>query len=151
MFEKKEKEFEYPKALKLLMELEGFRKEAYRCPAGVLTIGYGHTECVVEEMLITQSDAETLLKQDILDFAKGLNKILPCRVNKNQFQALISFVYNIGISAFVRSTCYKRIREQNFNIIPNELRRWVFADGIRLNGLANRREKEAMLWQESVL
>ncbi len=125
---------------------EGCRLTAYRCPSGVLTIGYGHTGTdVTEGKTITQKEADELFETDINKFASAVTKILDgVNVNNNQFDALVSFAYNVGLSAFEKSTLLKRVKANpNSNAIRIEFRRWNRGGGKVLPGLTARRIYEA--------
>src|SRR6056297_1276916 len=95
--------------LKIIKESEGLRLKAYKCPAGVWTIGYGHTKGVREGDVITEEEAEKLLQEDVMLTEQFITRIasrLKKTIDGNQFSALVSFVYNIGTGAFKRSTLY---------------------------------------------
>ena len=82
-----------PKGIALIKEFEGLRLKAYKCPGGVWTIGYGHTAGVKSGMVITEAQAEEYLKADLIVFERYLNG-LGLALNQNQFDALVSFIYN---------------------------------------------------------
>src|SRR5262245_6586870 len=88
----------------LIKRYEGLSLKAYRCPAGALTIGYGHTGDVEEGDVITEEAAEELLRQDLRVFETGVERFVTVKLNDNQFAALVSFVFNVGLGAFARST-----------------------------------------------
>jgi lysozyme len=96
--------------LNLIKDYEGLRLEAYYCPSGILTIGYGHTgPDVWVSMVITESEAERLLQQDLAKFEDGVKEFITVPLNQNQFDALVSFTYNVGIGALQNSTLRKRL------------------------------------------
>ncbi|WP_091742923.1 lysozyme [Phenylobacterium immobile] len=126
---------------------EGLRLEAYRDPAGVWTIGYGHTEDVAADRRITRLEAEALLAQDLAVAASRLAaRIGPVvgELTEGQYAALLSFVFNVG--ADPGWTIWKRLRARQFDQVPLELMRFVNAGGRKLNGLVARRAEECKLW-----
>lgn len=125
---------------------EGCRLLAYRCPAGVLTIGYGHTGSdVTPGKRITQAEADALFEKDIRRFAAGVAANLRgAGVNSNQFDALVSLAYNIGIGAFYKSTLFKKVMaDPSDPSIRSEFGKWVRGGGKVLPGLVKRRIAEA--------
>ncbi len=129
-------------ALAKLKEFEGLRKEAYLDAAGVPTIGYGHTQGVRMGDVISAYWAETLLKADLYDVEKEVDALGDW--NQPQFDALVSFAYNLGFYKLKTSTLLKTIREGgSMRQIKKEFRRWVYAGGKRMKGLERRREWEA--------
>ena len=129
-------------ALAKLKEFEGLRKEAYLDAAGVPTIGYGHTQGVRMGDVISAYWAETLLKADLYDVEKQVDALGDW--NQPQFDALVSFAYNLGFYKLKTSTLLKAIREGgSMRQIKKEFRRWVYAGGKRMKGLERRREWEA--------
>lgn len=129
-----------------IKEMEGLRLEAYRCPSGVITIGYGHTGTdVTKGMKITQARADALFDGDIarterdVDMALGMANVSQC-----QYDALVSFTYNLGAGNLRKSTLLKKVKSYPGNpSIRDEFRRWVYSKGKRLPGLVKRREWEA--------
>lgn len=134
------------KAKKIIKEIERLRLRAYLCPAKVWTIGWGHTKGVKKGMQITEEQAEELLREDMQDAIDVVER-LGVELTENQYNALVSFVFNIGGSAFAKSTIRRKIlANPNDKNIKDEFLRWVYADGKKLNGLENRRKKEAELY-----
>lgn len=129
----------------LIKKFEGCRLKAYKDAAGVLTIGYGHTSGVKAKDSITQEEAENLLKEDLEKFEKKVSKY-NYSFNQNQFDALVSFAYNLG-SIDKLSQEGKRSKEQ----IALHIRDYVFAGGRRLQGLVNRRQVEYNLYMTPVV
>ena len=126
-----------------LMVMEGLRLEAYEDAAGVPTIGYGHTKDVRMGDRITEYWAKELLRDDI-DEAERQVKELGVARNEAQLDALVSFVFNLGIGRLKESTLLRVIREGGTKQqIRKEFRRWVYAGGKKLKGLEIRREWEA--------
>ena len=135
-----------PKGIALIKELEGLRLKAYKCPGGVWTIGYGHTAGVQPGMLITEAQAEQFLKEDLLVFEKAVNTQI-LSINQNQFDALVSFTYNVGTGNFSNSTLLRKVRvNPQDNSIMDEFLRWVFSKGRVLPGLQRRRLAEMKLY-----
>ena len=99
------------RGIDLIKSHEGLRTKAYMCPANVLTIGYGHTRSVFPGQVIDVKEAEELLKEDLIRFENAVNKYVEVYLNQNQFDALVSFTFNVGISAFRNSTM---LRPQNY-------------------------------------
>ena len=129
--------------LNQLMVMEGLRLEAYEDAAGVPTIGYGHTKDVRMGDRISEYWAKELLRDDI-DEAERQVKELGVARNEAQLDALVSFVFNLGIGALKESTLLRVIREGGSKAdIKREFKRWVYAGGKRLKGLELRREWEA--------
>ena len=127
-----------------LKEFEGLRTEAYYDAAGVLTIGYGHTGHDVRlGDVISKYWAEHLLKADLYDTEKAVES-LGIAKTQPQFDALVSFAFNLGIGWLRGSTLLKTIREGGSKAqITREFKRWVYAGGQKLRGLERRREWEA--------
>lgn len=133
-----------------LKEFEGLRLEAYRCPGGKLTIGYGHTGGDVREGdRISQYWAEELLKADVAKVAEQVQRMGVAHT-QGQFDALVSFAFNIGVERLRTSKLLRLIRRQDsYRNIKAEFKRWVFAGGKKLAGLERRREWEACRFFES--
>lgn len=130
------------KGLELIKKFEGCKLTAYRCPAGVLTIGYGHTGDVKEGQKITQKKADTLLKEDLEKFEKRVAKYnWKYHFNQNEFDALVSFAYNIGnVDGLTKNG--KRSRGQ----VADAILLYNKAGGKVLNGLVKRRKAEQTLF-----
>ena len=133
-------------AILLIKSFEQLRLNSYLCPAGKWTIGYGHTEGVNRGMLITEKTADAFLKQDIQKAEAEVNRI-DTDLTQEQFDALVSFVFNVGTQAFRYSTLRKLIeRNPGDPKIADEFRRWVYAGNTVLPGLVKRREQEIKLY-----
>lgn len=137
--------------LKLIEKYEGCKLKAYRCPAGILTIGYGHTSAagspkVIEGMIITKEQAEQILDNDLSMFEHELNAMLTREVTQHQFDALMSFTYNLGVGAMRKSTLLKRVNAGEFDKVRAEFMKWTRAAGRELPGLVERRRAEADLF-----
>lgn len=135
------------KGIELIKKYESCRLEAYKCPAGVWTIGYGHTDGVKEGMKITQKEADAMLLDDIRLYEKQTKALLKVKVNENQFAALTSFCFNLGAGNLKNSTLLKKVNANpNDPTIAGEFAKWVFSKGVILNGLVKRRSEEADLY-----
>jgi len=131
----------------LIKKFEGFSSRAYLCPAGVLTIGFGHTGKDIKRTdIITEENAEDLLKSDLAWVEEVINEKTKTELTQNQFDALCSLVYNIGASAFSNSTLLRLINAGNLAAVPAQFLRWDKANGKPLAGLTRRREAEKKLW-----
>ena len=129
--------------LQKLMEMEGLRLEAYEDAAGVPTIGYGHTKNVRMGDKISEYWAKEMLREDIEE-AEWLVKELGVAKTEGQLDALVSFVFNLGIGRLMTSTLLKVIRNGgSMQQIKKEFKRWVYGGGKQLPGLVKRREWEA--------
>jgi len=135
----------------LIIHFEGFSSKPYRCPGGYLTIGYGHRIEPDEGWgEISEEEAEAILNQDIkliLGFLKISLQEKFDELNEDQFAALVSFVFNIGRTAFQESTVRQKILAgAKLSEIANEMMRWVYSNGKYLPGLLERRKAEVELF-----
>jgi lysozyme len=138
--------------LALVKEFEGLRLKAYKCPAGVWTIGYGHTSAagipeVNSGMEITKEEAEAILKRDMVQYEAGVEKLVKVELSQGQFDALVDFAYNAGVGALAKSTLLKRVNEERFDDVPAEFMKWTKGGGKELPGLVRRRRAEVKLWR----
>lgn len=134
------------KGLELIKKYEGCRLLAYKCPAGVWTIGYGHTAGVKSGMAITKADAERLLLQDLKRFEEGVETLVKVPLTSNQFSALVSFAFNCGISALRNSTLLKKLNVGDLNGAAREILRWDKVNKKPVEGLTKRRKEEQQLF-----
>lgn len=133
-------------AYELIKQLEGLRLEAYLCPAGIWTIGYGHTSGVSPNSFITIQEADEYLHRDVAAIEMQLNK-LNLSLRQCQWDAIVSFVFNVGIGNFKASTLLAKIRiNPDDNSIIDEFLRWVYANGKVMRGLQKRRLTEIKLY-----
>lgn len=138
----------------LIKKYEGFRSKPYKCPAGIWTIGYGSTFYINGEKVsqhdseISETFASELLENVVNDFAIKIDRLIKVSLNQNQFDALVSFTYNVGIGAFSKSTLLKKLNNADFDGASKEFKRWNKANGKVLNGLVNRRNDESKLFSE---
>ncbi|WP_295735670.1 glycoside hydrolase family protein [uncultured Bartonella sp.] len=142
-----------PHGLEKLKQWEGLKTKAYKDAGGVWTIGYGHTAAAGtpaphQGMVITEADAESILLKDLTQYEAAVENNVNVKLNDNEFAALVSFTFNVGINAFKNSSLLKKLNKGNFDAVPSELMKWVKAGGKKLQGLVNRRRAEAYLWME---
>lgn len=131
----------------IIRDSESLRLRAYYCPAGVLTIGYGHTgDDVHEGQEITETQAEMLLADDVEWAEEAVEALAPDWLNGNQFSALVSFVFNVGFGAFEASTLLRKLRAGDVRGAADEFPRWNRSKGRVLRGLTTRRAKERELF-----
>ena len=137
-------------AIELIKKYEGFSSKAYPCPANVWTIGYGTTRVdgkpVTSGMTCTEQQAEEYLKNDLQVFAKAVNRLVKVPLTENQFSALLSFTYNLGVGALEKSTLLKKLNEGSYWVAQAEFLKWIRAGGKILPGLVRRRGEEAELF-----
>lgn len=140
----------------LIKKFEGCRLYAYVCPAGVLTIGYGHTSAaghpdVQHGDSITQEFADRILQDDLRSFESGVEGCVAGDLAQHQFDALVSFAFNLGVGNLKKSTLLRRVNEKKFDAVPAELMKWVKGrvDGELkdMAGLVRRRRAEAAMWR----
>ena len=138
--------------INLIKKIEGFAPVLYKCEAKKDTIGYGHiirkTDNIVQSL--NKSQAETLLHKDILPFENAVNLLVTVPLTQNQFDALVCFAFNIGLSAFQTSTLLKLLNKNHYDAVPVQMKRWdkITVDGKKIpsQGLKNRRKAEIELW-----
>lgn len=136
----------------LIKQFEGLRLNAYQDSAGIWTIGYGNINYedftkVKKGDKVSQQRAEEIFKFFADRFARQVDAVITKPVTQNQFNAVVSLAYNIGISAFQKSTLLRKLNANpNDSTIRNEFLKWVNAGGKKIQGLVNRREKEARLY-----
>jgi lysozyme len=140
--------------LALIRAFEGFRAKAYRDAVGVWTIGFGHTAMagapgVSQGMEISRAEAEKILARDVAGFARGVARLVTAQLNDNEFSALVSFAYNVGLGNFSASSVLKAVNAADHEAVPRRLQLWVKAGGRVLPGLVKRRAAEAALFLKS--
>ena len=134
--------------IKLIKGFESLRLKAYQDSVGVWTIGYGHTgEDVQAGMRISTDEAETLLKHDLRRFEAGVSLFVRPELNQNEFDALVSFTFNVGLGAFGKSTMQRLINEGRWVEAAEEFPKWNKAGGKILSGLIKRRAAERELFE----
>lgn len=132
--------------LSLIKNFESMRHEAYQCPMGVWTIGYGHTSGVQPGEVITTEKAETLLRQDVKFAEQAIVQLVTVPLTQNEFDALASFVFNIGGNKFRTSTLLKKLNSGDYRSAADELLQWSHGGGKTLPGLMRRRIAEKTLY-----
>ena len=133
--------------LALIKKFEGCELEAYKCPAGVWTIGFGTIKDVKEGDRITKDEANHLLEEEMIEYESYINDMVDVELNQSQYDALCAWVYNLGPSNLGSSTLLKVLNEGKYEEVPQQIKRWNKANGEVLTGLIRRREAEALLFQ----
>jgi lysozyme len=140
------------KLKELVKEFEGCKLKAYKCPAGIWTIGYGNTQyengkAVKEGDVITLKRAEQLLEIILIKFIQQVGELVKSNINQNQKDALTDFAYNCGVGNLKTSTLLKKVNaDPKDKTIRAEFEKWTRANGKVLNGLVKRRNAEANLY-----
>jgi lysozyme len=131
----------------LIKRYEGFCATVYRCPAGIPTIGYGHVIKTGETFeRLSESEATELLRKDAGIAESAVRRLITVPLTQSQFDALVSFTFNLGEGALERSRLRTLINQGQFANVPTELNRWVFAKGKKLPGLIARRLAEGAMF-----
>lgn len=133
--------------IELIKYFEGLDLLSYQCPAHLWTIGYGHTAGVNANNVITEERANYLLLQDVAESEKYVIQHTHVPLSQNQFDALVSLVFNIGAGNFRNSTLLKKLNARDYEGAAQEFERWVYAGATRLPGLVRRREAEKTLFK----
>jgi len=133
--------------LALIKKFEGCELEAYRCPAGVWTIGFGTIKDVKEGDRITKDEANHLLEEEMIEYESYINDMVDVPLEQNQFDALCSWVFNLGSKNLSESTLLRVLNDGKYEEVPQQIKRWNKANGEVLNGLIRRREAEALLFE----
>ena len=133
--------------LDIVKEAEGLRLSAYLCPAGIPTIGYGHTKGVKLGDTCTKEQAEEWLENDFFMAKQDVKAVVKVPLSENQLDALASFVFNLGVRKLIQSTLLKKLNAGDYNGAAAEFDKWVFAGKVKLNGLVKRRAKERQLFE----
>jgi lysozyme len=137
------------RGIDLIKSFEGLRLKAYRDAVGILTIGYGHTgRDVTEGLVITEAQAEELLRNDLMRFEDAVRKHAG-PATQNRFDAMVSLAFNVGVTAFANSTLARKHRAGDPVGAANEFQRWNRAGGRPLPGLTRRRQAERRLYLAS--
>ena len=143
------------KAVNLVARFEGFYPNVYADPVGYATIGYGHLIALrgptdadrAKWGTLSKRDAKRLLRHDLGLSARAVRRLVKVPLNKRQFSALVSFVFNVGIGAFEDSTLLRKLNNGNYGAVPHQLSRWNKAGGVTLAGLTRRRAAEGRLFR----
>ena len=130
----------------IVRKFEGCKLTAYLCPAGIPTIGYGHTHNVKLGDTCTQQQADEWLEDDFFYATSDVKVVVKVPLTDNQLDALASFVFNLGVRKLIQSTLLKKLNAKDYTGAANEFDKWVFAAGKKLNGLIARRAAEKALF-----
>ncbi|WP_448195581.1 lysozyme [Serratia marcescens] len=133
--------------IELIKRFEGLRLKAYQDSVGVWTIGYGWTQPVDGKkvgpgMQIDQATADRLLKCGVVQYEQGVNQLVKVKITQGQFDALVSFAYNLGLRSLSTSTLLQKLNDGDKQGAADQFGRWVNAGGKRLDGLVARRAAE---------
>lgn len=128
--------------INLIKCFEGLELKAYRDSVGILTIGYGHTHAVKAGDIITGEQADAFLREDLQVAELTVNTNVKVKLTQGQFDALVSFVFNLGSGNFVKSTLIKKLNVGDYAGAADEFGKWVNAGGKKLPGLVKRRAAE---------
>ena len=129
--------------LELIKIFEGCELKAYKCAAGVWTIGYGHIKGVSEGDEISASTANIMLQEEIVEYEDYINNGVTVPLKQHQFDAMVSWVYNLGNGNLTSSTLLKVLNSSDYDGVPEQMMRWNKAGGKVLEGLTRRRQAEA--------
>lgn len=139
--------------LDLICRFEGFSPVIYICPAGYPTIGYGHliTEANKEQFLdgVDEDEALELLRKDVAVAERAVLRLISVPLTQGQFDALVSFTFNLGAGALQRSTLRRKVNREEHDDVPAEFMKWVWAGGRKLKGLVKRRAAEGALYSNN--
>lgn len=130
----------------LIKHFESLKLKSYQDSVGVWTIGYGHTKGVKKGMIATEKEANAMFEHELEEY-QGYIEGLDIEFTQDQFDALTSWVYNLGPANLVSSTLLKRLKSRDFWDVPNQIMRWNMAGGNALLGLSRRRAAEALLFE----
>jgi len=134
--------------IRIIIAYEGFSATPYRCPGGYLTIGYGH-RILPSEILtltsVTHEQAQKLLERDVC-FAEDAVYKETGPTHQLMFDALVSFTYNVGVTAFKKSTLLRYIKQGQYRLAVLQFAKWDNAAGVEVDGLENRRAEEQLLF-----
>ncbi len=133
--------------LNLIKHFEGLELEAYQCAAGVWTIGYGHTKDVQPGDQWSESHADHMLEVEMEEYENYVNTAVTVPLSQNQFDALVSWVYNLGNGNLTSSTMLKVLNSSDYAGVPAQIKRWNKAGGKVLEGLTRRRQAEADMFE----
>ena len=137
-----------PAGIDLIKRWEGYSATVYSCAGGWPTIGYGHVVLKGENFDdgVDESTAVNLLKKDVGKSEYAVGRLIAVDLDQFQFDALVSFTFNLGAGALQRSTLRRKLNRGEYALVPRELMKWVYAGGRKLRGLVRRRRDEAELF-----
>ena len=133
--------------LELIKKFEGCKLKSYKCPAGVWTIGYGHTEDIKEGDIVSPEEANKLLRADVFKFEEYVADNVMVELTQTQFDALVAWTFNLGVGNLRNSTMLKKLNNADYTSVPFEMKRWNKAGGKTLDGLVRRRQAESLLFE----
>jgi len=136
------------KCIEMVKHFEGFKARAYLCPANVWTIGYGRTQNVKDGDITSMPQATRDLEEELKEFGEQVLRVVDVDLEQNEFDALTSWTYNLGVGNLQSSTLLKKLNAGDKDSVPSEMLRWNKAAGKVLAGLTIRRQAEADLWEE---
>lgn len=151
------------KGIRFLRQVEGVRADVYKDSAGLPTIGVGHlltkSELTRGKIIIdgesvryinglNDKRVDALLRQDVQIFEEAVTGYVKVPLTQNQFDALVSFAFNVGKGAFEKSTLLRVLNRGGYEGVPEQLKRWIYSGGVQNKGLVNRRQAEIELWNE---
>ena len=134
------------KDMTIIRNFEGFRSHAYQDATGVWTIGYGHTKNVQPTDIISAAQGYSMLRKEMIEYENYVNSYVTVPLHQHQFDALVSWTYNLGPTNLKNSTLLEVLNKGRYDLVPDEMRRWNKAGGKELEGLTRRREAEALLF-----
>lgn len=135
------------KGIEIIKKYEGFSAKSYICPAGFKTIGYGHLINKNEDLTeVSSSEAEELLLKDLISAEQAVMRNININLTQEQFDSLVSFTFNLGAAALQRSTLRQKVNRADHEEAASEFKRWVFSNGLKLEGLVRRRNHESALY-----
>ncbi len=139
------------RGVQLIKHFEGFAARPYLCPAHYWTVGYGHVITKAEKGMFTtpldEAAATELLMRDLVRFEQAVRRLIKVSLNQQQFDALVSFTFNLGGGALQRSTLRQKLNRRDYSGAAGEFRKWIWAGGRKLPGLVRRRDAEKLLFQ----
>lgn len=135
------------RAKAIIRKFEGFHSIPYLCPAKIWVIGYGHTRTVRSGQKITLDEAEKMLSDDLSVIERAIERLVIVPLDDFQFNALVSFVFNVGISNFEGSTLLRLLNRGWYDQVPTQFMRWNRVNGEATGSLAKRRAAEGLLWR----
>ena len=135
------------RGIDLIKSFEGCRLTAYKCPAGIWTIGFGTTGTAIKEGLVwSQAQADEALAKHLEEFSRGVTDLLKVSVTQGQFDALVSFAYNVGPGALRKSTLLKMLNDGDYSGAAGQFIRWINKGSSFEAGLRRRREAERQMF-----
>lgn len=137
--------------IQIIKSFESLKLKAYLCPAGIPTIGWGHTKGITRQMVtdgytITLEKAEQLFQEDLREAESAVTRLVKEKLTDNEFSALTSFVFNIGETKFSKSTLLRKLNVLERRAAVKEFERWIYSNGKPLQGLIRRRQAEKELF-----